>query len=77
MAFDWEPFPTEAVQFVAPVSPCSTGGALHGGHGFVASTVYAGGCGVFPRGKVRLVFSMYTLPPLRICAIRTFHVTFL
>ena len=25
------------------VSPCSTGGALHGGHGFVASTVYARG----------------------------------
>ena len=30
VAFDWEPFPTEAVQFVAP---CSTGGALHGSHG--------------------------------------------
>ena len=26
----------------AAVSPCSMGGALHGGHGLVASTVYAG-----------------------------------
>ena len=39
VAFDREPFPMEAVQFVAP---CSTGGALYGGHGLVASTQHAG-----------------------------------
>ena len=42
MAFAHEPFLTEAVQFVAPVSPSTTGGALHGCHGIVASTLHAG-----------------------------------
>ena len=36
VAFAHEPFPTEAVQF-------TTGGALHGGHGIVASSMYSGG----------------------------------
>ena len=44
MAFDQEPFPSEAVQTVAcgAGSPSSSGGALHGSHGIVASTQNAG-----------------------------------
>ena len=37
MAFDREPFPSEAVQLRDPISRCSSGGPLHGGHGLVVS----------------------------------------
>ena len=42
VAFDREPFPSEAVQYCGAGSPCSTDSALHGGHGIVASTQYKG-----------------------------------
>ena len=62
VAFAHEPFPTEAVQFVAP-SQSMTGGALHGGHGCVVSTIYSGDTWTFAVVVMQHVRDMFGLFP--------------
>ena len=57
MAFAHEPFPTEAVQFVAPSH------RVQGSHGFVASTMYSGDTWTFAVVVVQRVHDMFRLFP--------------